>query len=302
MTPFHDPDRIREFARELPHRLSLEGAATCIPWKEGASNSVWKLDIGTLPCVLKIGKLPQWRRLGVEAEVLRRLDGRSAPRILGQGSADDAFPWDWSVLERIEGVHPFELDHISASSLARSLAEVRSASLAGEIPEGGWRGFLDDRIRSRIEVARGIESALRTVQEFDRAVERIERLARRGDLLDDLPAGTIHGDLIPLNVIRKPDGAFAIIDWENPRRGAACWDLAGVRKAFRLGEGAWDALVAGIGEPCPREALDFADALQNLQVAAWRMETWWIRELREAGDFFLVELGQELERAARLLE
>jgi len=301
MTTFQDPDRIREFSLDLPRRLSLEGTATCAPWKEGASNEVWKLDIGSVPCVLKIGKLPHWRRLGIEAEILRRLDGRSAPRLLAQGSADAVFPWDWSVLERIEGIHPFVLDRADAVSLARSLAAIRLVEIEDGMQDTGWRRFLDDRICSRMDAARGIDSARRTLEEFERVVARIEAFSSRGDLLDGLPAGTIHGDLIPLNVLKKPDGSFAILDWENPRRGAACWDLAGIRKAFRLDEGAWDALLAGIGEPCPTEAVDFADALQNLQVAAWRLETWWIREIREGGDFFLVELGQELERAARLL-
>jgi len=302
MTTFHDPERIREFCGALPRRLSLPGDARCTPWKEGASNAVWKLDIGPAPFVLKIGKLPHWRRLGIEAEVLRILDGAFAPRIFAHGAATDSFPWDWSVLERIEGEHPFELDRTDAASLARSLSAIRRVDLGAIAPVDGWRSFLDVKIRQRMEAAGGIESARRTLEEFDRALERIDPFDSRGEILDNLPPGPVHGDLIPLNVLRRGDGTFSIIDWENPRTGSSCWDLAAIRKAFRLGDGAWEALVTGMGEPCPPEAIDFADALQNLQVAAWRLDTWWTRGVRDAGDFFLVELGQELERAASLLD
>ena len=63
----HDTAMIRAFAARTAVRLGLEGEVRCDPWREGASNAVWKLDIGTLPAVLKMGKLPDWRRLGLEA-------------------------------------------------------------------------------------------------------------------------------------------------------------------------------------------------------------------------------------------
>jgi hypothetical protein len=55
------------------------------------------------------------------------------------------------------------------------------------------------------------------------------------------------------------------------------------------------------GEEVPDEAIAFADALYQLQVAAWRAETWYGRELRRDGDFFLIEMGEELGRVELLL-
>ena len=135
---------------------------------------------------------------------------------------------------------------------------------------------------------------------FATLVRRAQSLANHGDALDAFPVGVIHGDIIPLNLMEGDDGRIWVLDWENPRLGSLAWDLAGIRKAFNLGERAWDALLNTL-EPVPGAALDFADALQQLQVAAWRLETWWGRDDRSAGPFFLEELDQELSKAERIL-
>ena len=141
----HDPSLIRRFALGLAPTLGA-GPVSCEPWREGASNSVWRLDIGPLQAVLKIGKLSDWRRLGVEAAALQAIAGRGAPRLLANGEASDAFPWDWSVLERIDGHHPYDLDAPAAVELGRTLMALRQVPFPS-LAKGTWRTFLADRVQ-----------------------------------------------------------------------------------------------------------------------------------------------------------
>jgi aminoglycoside phosphotransferase (APT) family kinase protein len=299
MWPAHDPDLIRSFASRLAARLGRDGEVRCESWREGASNAVWRLDVGDLRAVLKVGKLADWRRLELEASVLHAIGGRGTPTVFANGHAGDALPWDWSVLERVEGIHPDRLTHASAHELGRTLAGLRKVEFGSLLPSRAWWRFVEDRIRHPLSKAGSAPPDL--LDRFSRLIEQVERDPALGGLLDSLPPGVVHGDLIPLNLVEKPDGTFSVLDWENPGIGSACWDLAGVRKAFKLDPGAWEALVRALGEPVPEQAIDFADALQQLQVAAWRTETWWGHENRSAGAYFLEELGQELEKAGSLL-
>jgi aminoglycoside phosphotransferase (APT) family kinase protein len=301
MWPEHDPTRIQAFARTLPDRLGRTGEVLCVPWREGASNSVWRLDIGGAALVLKVGKLPHWRRLGHEASILEILDGRGSPCLRAHGSAEDGdLPWDWSVLERIEGRHPYELDPDQARSLGACLRRIRSVPLA-RLPQRTWRGFVEERILSPVRSLVGTSVPTEVVDRFHGLLARVEELRERGDDLDAHSPGLVHGDLIPLNLIEDGHGSMHLLDWENPSRGPAAWDLAGIRKAFRLEGGAWNALLESVGEPVPTVLLDFAEGLLNLQVAAWRAQIWWLQENRVAGEHFLEELDLELEMAGHLL-
>ena len=296
----HDPAMIRAFAARLAVRLGLEGEVRCDPWREGASNAVWKLDIGTLGAVLKVGKLPDWRRLGLEASVLRQIAGRGGPRQIAEGLAGDDLPWDWSLQERIEGHHPYQLTAASARELGTTLARLRGIQFNSDLTFQSWREFVTQRIRSPVSRCKTAPNDIHAT--FSALLEDVERCAFQGDALDALPIGVVHGDLIPLNILEKADGSIWVLDWENPRLGSACWDLAGVRKAFHPEPAAWQALLESVGTSVPPKTIDFAEALQNIQVAAWRAETWWTRDIRTAGEFFLEEMRQELADARRLLD
>jgi len=299
MWPAHDPDLIRSFVFRLVSRQGFQGAVRCEPWQEGASNSVWRLDVGNRGLVLKVGKHEEWRRLGVEASVLRCIAGRGAPLPICQGSAGDDLPWDWSVQTRIPGRHPPGLGPKAAAELGRTLARLRQIDFGPHLAWRSWREFVSDRIRTPLAgCARAPEEALARISD---ALDRAERKAAVGDRLDGLPRGVVHGDLIPLNLVERVRGAMWLLDWENPRLGSLCWDLAGVRKAFRLDAGAWETMIVSVGEVVPPECVDFADALQNLQVATWRIETWWGRGIHTAGSLFLEELDRELGTAQTLL-
>jgi|GEM_PF-5475872 len=299
MWPVHDADLIRSFSTRLALRLELGGEVRCEPWREGASSAVWKLDIGEVAAVFKVGKLQDWRRLGMESTVLARIDGRGAPRQMAHGLAGEDLPWDWSVQERIEGCHPFQLSLSSAGELGRTLARLRRIEFGSELGWQSWREFVSSRVRSPVSLCASVPTEL--LQVFSDLLSEVEGKSRHGEALDSSRVGIVHGDVIPLNIVEKDNGAVRVLDWENPRLGSAAWDLAGIRKAFKLDPGAWDSLVGEIDEPTSPESIEFADVLQQLQVAAWRVETWWGRGIHAAGFQFLQELDGELETARRLL-
>lgn len=301
--PPHDPAAIEGFARDLAGRLGI-GRIACVPWKEGASNAIWSVEPeGAGPgdrFVLKVGKLPRWRRLGVEAGILAALGGREAPRLVAHGMAGDGLPWDWALLERVEGEHLFTLGEAEARRLGELLRSAREATRGLELGGGSWLSFVEERIKRPLATAAKSMDP-RVSDRFARLLDRALSMDAAGELLDSLPGGISHGDLTPLNLLFEPGGNPRLLDWESPRRASAAWDVAGVRKAFRLEEGAFAALVAGVGEALPAAAIDFADALQQLQVAAWRADAWFARGQRAEGAFFLVEMGEELGRAELLL-
>jgi Ser/Thr protein kinase RdoA (MazF antagonist) len=297
--PTHDPSIIRDFALAFSSRHGWT-LLDCSPWREGASNAIWTLDAEEGKFVLKVGKLEHWRRLSTEASVLEILDGRDAPRLIDHGEASPDFPWDWSVLERVMGRHVHTLDPSEAQELGALISRARSNTATISLETGSWRIFLEKRVIGSVgAAARAMPSQL--ADRFACLIGESKRLRRWGDLLDSLPAGISHGDIIPLNLVKKDSGGFSLLDWENPRSASAAWDLACARKSFKLGAESFRALRHGVGEEVPDEAIAFADALYQLQVAAWRAETWYGRELRRDGDFFLIEMGEELGRVELLL-
>jgi len=297
--PPHDPLIISQFAQAIAreHGWQIE---RCEPWRAGASNAIWALDTDKVRAVLKIGKLDYWRRLGIETSVLECLGGSDAPRLLAQGMATEAFPWDWAVLERVDGTHPYTLDVNDAREIGRAIARMREKTKNIPLDEGAWKVFAEERIYKPLEIAsKGAPEAV--MERFTLLRKKLSGCDEIGKLLDSLPPGITHGDLIPYNLIRKDSGGFCFIDWELTRRASAAWDLSSVRKAFILADGAFAALREGLGEEIPDRAIDFANAIHQLEVASWRAEMWFGRGKKHDGDFFLIELGQELGRAEMLL-
>jgi hypothetical protein len=108
------------------------------------------LDIGNLRAVLKVGKLADWRRSDLEASVLGAIAGRGAPTVIATGQAGDGIPWDWSVLERIDGLHPDRLTVASAGELGRTVARFRKVEFGSLLPSRARRR---DRFRGRPSAA-----------------------------------------------------------------------------------------------------------------------------------------------------
>lgn len=70
--------------------------------------------------------------------------------------------------------------------------------------------------------------------------------------LDEAPETIVHGDLFAENVLRCPDGRFAIIDWDEARRDRASFDLVNVQtpdKATQRAHLAWEVACSWLIEP-----------------------------------------------------
>ncbi len=60
----------------------------------------------------------------------------------------------------------------------------------------------------------------------------------------DLPQAGLHGDLNPDNLLRRPDGAFVLLDWDEARVDAPLYDQAALLGRYAVGEVAWRAFEA----------------------------------------------------------
>jgi len=293
----HDPITIARFSQFLADRHGWK-LKESVPWKEGASNAIWSFDTEGGRYVLKVGKLDYWRRLNIEASILSHLDGQDVPRLVDHGDAGEQLPWDWALLERVEGIHPFALVGDDVDRLGELLVRIRMNTASLRLEEGGWRRYFQERVLPSFQLALpGMPTPLAEL--FQRRVEDIGRFAHLGDRLDG-GASIAHGDITPYNLIKKPDGTFCLLDWEQPRRAAAAWDLATVRKAFRMPVTDFQRLKEIVDPELDDEVLSFADILYQMQVCSWRAEMLYGRHKRY-DDFFIVELGEELARAELLL-
>ncbi len=204
----------------------------------GTDNAMWRIRTGDGPDV--VARLPRrsTAAAGVhhEASVLRQLEETrrghlvQTPRIRHVGRPHERFPYDWSVLEWIDGTDAWtarhELDGRPLHALAADLADAVVAigrTAIDDAPRrlppmrGGPLGPLLDRLDWWLTTPAWEAHRLVDVD----AVRRVAAEAR--ELVDEpVVEGFVHGDLIPGNLLVCGDRLTAIIDW-----GAAGWgDLA----------------------------------------------------------------------------
>lgn len=303
--PEHDPEQIRRFVEELCASLGL-GFQQAQAWREGASNAIWAVDTDQGSLVFKVCKLEHWRRLSHEVRVLASLDGADTPRVCAHGQAEEgtpALPWDWTLMHRVEGSHLHGLDGDQARKLGAVLCRIRNNARIPWLPERPWRVFVQEKIAAGLAVAPALIPALLR-ERFDALISTMDARSAELEVLDTLPQGLSHGDVIPLNCIYRPDNTWCLIDWENPCSGSLAWDLAGIRKSFYLAAPEFEALCQGANyalDESGRVALLGAEALYLAHVASWRCEVWYCRGKTDYGDQFLGELESELSKAEQLL-
>lgn len=93
---------------------------------------------------------------------------------------------------------------------------------------GAWHHLADGSPRDEISALR------RLVDELARTVEKgqvapLEQLSRQVDGLDDgsgLPEAFVHPDFVLANVIARPDGSLALVDWAGAGSAPRMWSLA----------------------------------------------------------------------------
>ncbi|MGL1893445.1 MAG: aminoglycoside phosphotransferase family protein [Spirochaetaceae bacterium] len=281
-------DFIKNYCNENRYNLnSFE------PWKEGASNSIWKLEYDNKKCVLKVGKLDYWRKLDIESKILKIGQGLYTPEYIDSGKASESIPWDWAIIKRIDGTHPFSIEDEDLEELSKLLLYIRKEIQPKNLSKGDWKSFLNTRIIESINMARK-NAPERIMNRFDNILNLLKSCDEIGEKLDNQPMGIIQGDFTPLNLIKKRDGSFTLLDWENPRLGSIAWDLSNIKKSFNLTDRVFKHLVNVFDQDIDYNILNFTSSLYNLHVASWRIEMWYGREKKDYGDLFLIEMGEEL--------
>ncbi len=291
----HDNKTIRDFVNSYcrENRYNLNSIE---PWKEGASNSIWKLDYDNKKYVLKVGKLDYWRKLDIESEILKIGNGIYTPEYIDSGKASESIPWDWAIIRRINGIHPFSIEDEDLEELSKLLKYIRKEIQPGNLSKGDWKSYFNSRIIDSINMSRK-NAPNNLMKRFDNILNLLKSCDEIGEKLDNQPKGIVHGDLTPFNLIKKSDGSFTLLDWENPRLGSIAWDLTNIKKAFNLTNHVFKNLVNIFDQDIEDNVLNFASALYNLHVASWRVEMWYGRDKKDYGDLFLIEMGEELAKS-----
>lgn len=295
----HDEKTIRNFINNYCNEKDYK-IIKLEPWREGASNAIWEFDFNDTKSVLKVGKLENRRRQFVECDIIKKEHGLNTPLLYDFGVASKKMPWDWSILERVDGEHPFTLNNEDAYKLGQTITEIRKRVNSSYLDKGDWRSFVEERIKGSLEIAYdSLHSNIKN--RIDSINNLLEKNKQIGEQLDALPVGIVHGDVTPLNLIRKKNSDFCLIDWEHPRLGSIVWDITNIRKAFRLDYDTFISLLEGTGSVFDENIILFASALYEYHVASWRAEMWFGHGKRDYGDLFLIEMGEEIGRAELML-
>lgn len=252
--PIHDdePDTGEHVARALLR-------AECPQWAEspleyvgpsGTDNAMWRVRCGATPDV--VVRLPRRTdaiaKIDREALVLRRLaghhlgDGIATPRLRHLGSAQEVFPHPWCVLEWIDGAdawtaraelggQPSDRRRSFAEQLAGAVTAIGALDPDGLDPRPvGARGGPIDAIVERLDAwlddPQWHAAELIDVDAVRRAADDTEVVGAAAN--DDRAVNhrTVHGDLIPSNLLVDGGRLTAVLDWGGVGVGDPAQDLA----------------------------------------------------------------------------
>jgi aminoglycoside phosphotransferase (APT) family kinase protein len=139
-----------------------------------------------------------------------RVTSIGLPDPVFKGTANNAFPFTWSIYRWIEGA-PYDDELIddeaeAARTLARFVSELRALEITPAAPEGGREPLadLDQDTREAIASAGSVIDASATTTVWDQAL--------RTDPWDGAPVW-IHGDLLRPNLIAHGGRLVAVIDF-----------------------------------------------------------------------------------------
>lgn len=207
--------------------------------ESGTSNTLWRMSGdggGERDCIVRLPRTPS-----AEASILtehRLLPALQAtdvarrfqvPELLHTGLPSSAFPLHWMITGWIDGLDAWQVRQELAQSPGGLIEDLTTAigaiSSATGLPvpdrspgqRGGPIGPLLDRLRRWLDDPKW--SADRFVD-----VRRVGRLADQAAELADEPVAvcTVHGDLLPGNLLVAAGRLRAVIDWG----GAGCGDPA----------------------------------------------------------------------------
>lgn len=242
----------------------------------GTDNAMWRVQRGD--GVDLVVRLPRTdgaaTSVAFELTLLPQLNSRlraHTPVVHHAGSATDAFPYQWAVLEWLDGIdawtgrdllidNPTDATKI-AEELAQAVVMMREMSNVTDLPERapGQRGGPLVPLLHNIE--RWLTDSRWNAEDIldVRAVRRVA--AQCAEASETISARAfVHGDLIPGNLLIADARLAAIIDWGGAGFGDPAQDL----------NPAW-AIFEGPARDAFREAVD-ADEETWLRAKAFELE------------------------------
>jgi len=231
----------------------------------GTDNAMWRVHLENQPdVVVRLPRRPEAAAaVGHEISVLEKVAQShvtslvKTPTVRHVGQPHDRFPYQWSILEWIDGEDAWtartDLDPGALKSLGANLGLVVPAiskitGVGAERRKPGSRGGPLEPVLQRVEEWLA-DPAFDAASLVDVAgVKRL--LAESYEVVDEpVTLGFVHGDLIPGNLLLDGGSLAAIIDWGAAGTGDIAQDLAPAwavltaaeRPAFRHASGADDS-------------------------------------------------------------
>lgn len=285
--------RVDELGQILDQLEPVLGRVTAAPelLTGGITNHNYRVGFGPRTCVLRIaGK--DTSLLGINRDAERTANQAAAelgfaPRLL---AADER----WLVTEYVDAVGG---EPAGVREVAEAVGQVLRAfhDSGVELPTRFWVPELLDAYAEVVR-ARGAELP----PEYTRACKLAERIAGLLPLSDPVPC---HDDLLPGNVMRRPDGAgVMLVDWEYAGMGHRLFDLGNVAVNNDFGEVEEDLLLTGyFGRPpgdAERAALRLMRLMSDAREAGWGVVQGVISELEFDFDAYATKHFERLAAAA----
>jgi aminoglycoside/choline kinase family phosphotransferase len=127
----------------------------------------------------------------------------------------------------------------------------------------------------------GLEALFGELPSADRATlqESFERIA---DAIEEMPCGFVHRDYQSKNLMVRPNGALAVIDFQDALVGPRVYDLVALL---------CDSYVA-LDVALQESMIDRYAAVRHIERTALHREFWWVtlhRKLKDAGRFVFID-------------
>ena len=236
----------------------------------GANNRLFRAESAGEVFLVKEGLNPDFRMLHREFQFLRRTDG-IGPRVYAF-SARPPQGMQCLVMECIEGDHPETGTSGFPHRLGAAMATWhRIPAFVDWLPRENWQTFLSERVlRPLAGDPDGVAFDLVCQTAFRTGEALYAHSTEKAVANGDLPV-IVHGDLIPLNMLVRPDGSLCVLDWEGARLDEPEADLATAIVGCALSTEQVSELIQGYALPVDGAKLEFRLALHLLQIAGWRL-------------------------------
>jgi aminoglycoside phosphotransferase (APT) family kinase protein len=200
----------------------------------GTDNAMWRLhqpDGDDL--LLRLPRIPGAARgVSTEIAILPTIaNALRVPNVRHAGSPTDSYPYQWAVLDWLDGTDAWEArdllesdDESIALDLASAISTLATVSLDMPLRQPGYRGGPLGPVLDSLE--RWLDDPQRHAEDL-LDVAAVRRSAAESREIADMPvrSGFLHGDLIPGNILVKDGRLSAIIDWGGAGRGDPAQDL-----------------------------------------------------------------------------